>query len=94
MANIVQPTDIFLVQRGADSHKCTGLDLHDSITGGLAGKISTLEGEVKALEGEIATLKTQMAKIIKAGDVITGEMTTPDSGPDDAAFSGNIQIQL
>ena len=50
MANIVQPTDLFLVQRGADSHKCTGLDLHDSITGGLAAKVADLEKRVKALE--------------------------------------------
>ena len=50
MANIVQPTDLFLVQRGSDSRKCTGLDLHDSITGGLATQITALEKRVKALE--------------------------------------------
>ena len=50
MANIVQPTDLFLVQRGSDSRKCTGLDLHDSITGGLTARVTDLEGRVKALE--------------------------------------------
>ena len=55
MPNIVQPTDIFLVQRGSDSRKCTGLDLHDSITGGLTARVTDLEGRVKDLE-EIDTI--------------------------------------
>ena len=50
MANIVQPSDLFLVQRGNESRKCTGLDLHDSITGGLTNQVTQLETRVKALE--------------------------------------------
>ena len=55
---------------------------------------SGLEARVASLEGELATLKDQMAKVLQAGDKIVGAMTTPDSGPDDAAFNGNVEIQL
>ena len=55
---------------------------------------SSLESRVASLEGELATLKAQMAKVLQTGDKIVGAMTTPDSGPDDAAFNGNIEIQL
>ena len=57
MANIVQPSDLFLVQRGNDSRKCTGLDLHDSITGGLTTQIKSLESQVVALETRVKQLE-------------------------------------
>lgn len=60
MANIVQATDLFLVQRGTDSHACTGLDLHDSITGGLASQIATLESEVTTLKAQVLALETEI----------------------------------
>ena len=62
----------------------------------LAGSsdVSALEARVTTLESELATLKAQMAKVLQAGDKIVGAMTTPDSGPEDTAFSGNIEIQL
>ena len=55
---------------------------------------SGLEARVASLEGELATLKSQMAKVLQAGDKIVGAMSTPDSTDEDAAFNGNIEIQL
>ena len=55
---------------------------------------SSLESRVASLESELTTLKAQMAKVLQTGNRIVGAMTTPDSGPDDAAFNGNVEIQL
>lgn len=60
MANLVQATDLFLVQRGTDSHSCTGLDLHDSITGGLAVQIAALESDVTTLKAQVLALETEI----------------------------------
>ena len=90
-----------LTKTGPATDPVLGIDLSDVEdrldaleAGGGGGTDTDLADRVTALESELATLKTQMAKVLQAGDVIKGAMTTPDSGPDDAAFNGNIQIQL
>jgi len=68
------------------------LDVAEQVT--FNPDLSALEARVTTLEDEVATLKAEMAKVLQAGDKIVGAMTTPDSGPGDTAFSGNIEIQL
>jgi len=60
MANVVQPTDWFLVQRKTDSLRCTGQDLADSINGGLAMRVEALEKENVNLEARVAALETEI----------------------------------
>ena len=60
MANIVQPTDWFLVQRGLTSKRCSGKDLADSINGGLTLRIEALEAATTNLEAQVAALETEI----------------------------------
>ena len=60
MANVIQPTDWFLVQRNTDSLRCTGQDLADSINGGLTLRVDALEKENINLEARVAALETKI----------------------------------